>query len=843
MLGKRISNLYQKAKKGAKLALEPVRLYRKDRSFRIRTFYSYYYQKEKIDEKAILYESYHGNSISCNPYAIFIELLNSPDFSDFTHYWVVSSYNEELISKYNNKKNVKFILRNSKKYLKLLCSAKYLVNNVTFPNYFQKKPGQIYINLWHGTPIKTLGKDIVKSKINAHKNVQRNFLHCDYIVSPNEYTTKIILDSYDINGIYENYIIESGYPRIDLMFKQDKEDMKKKLNIPSDKKVILYAPTWRGGSDVYNDIDTSHAIYEDFTRIKEQVSNEYYVLIKAHHFAYKHLEKNGLKEYCVPFWIDTNELLSVVDILITDYSSIWFDILPKGSPVLFYMNDLQDYLQDRGLYLQPEELPGPVSYTIDDLIKNINNIDSIKQKYSLAYANAINKYCKYEDGAATKRVVDLVFRKKHDIHINCFKVKTDKTKLFMYCGSFIPNGITSSAINLLNSIDYSTYDVTILFGGNITPEVEDNIRKVPSDVKFIYRDGTFNFTYLEYIRHRIVPFLGLKRKWVNKLIPKNLYRKEFKRMVGDSKFDIGVDFGGYSPMWMFIMLYNDFKKKYVYLHSNMMADANRKVNGKKPLKQNFNVIFYLYKEFDKLISVSKDSMEVNKLNLAKYGVSDKIVFVNNAIDYERIIESSKEITNILIDQRELIVIDEADKNGLKTIKAIEAPRQENVNFVTVGRLSPEKDQLKLVKAFSKINKLHPNTRLYIIGDGPLRGEIEKQIINLNLTETVILTGHLSNPAALVKKCDCFVLSSNYEGQPVVLLEALILGKPIVATNVTGVRDVLEGGYGELVENSEAGLIMGMEKFILKQVKFKHFDYIHYNKNAMDLFYREVCSLD
>lgn len=89
--------------------------------------------------------------------------------------------------------------------MQCLASCEFLINNVSFPEYFIRKKGQRYLNTWHGTPIKFLGKDI-KDEFLAHKNVARNFLHTTHLLSPNTHTTNILLDRYDISNIFSGEI-------------------------------------------------------------------------------------------------------------------------------------------------------------------------------------------------------------------------------------------------------------------------------------------------------------------------------------------------------------------------------------------------------------------------------------------------------------------------------------------------------------------------------------------------------------------------------------------------------------------------------------------------------------
>ena len=154
----------------------------------------------------------------------------------------------------------------------------------------------------------------------------------------------------------------------------------------------------------------------------------------------------------------------------------------------------------------------------------------------------------------------------------------------------------------------------------------------------------------------------------------------------------------------------------------------------------------------------------------------------------------------------------------------------------MGRLSPEKDQEKLIHAFAKYFESEKDTALYIIGSGEKEEEINDLIQEYHLQDHIYMTGQLDNPFPLINDCQCFILPSNHEGQPMVLLECLILNKPIVATDIPGNRSVLEDNYGLLVENSIDGLIEGMKQIRSNNLSFRTFDYKKYNENALKMFY-------
>src|SRR5690606_7657232 len=125
------------------------------------------------------------------------------------------------------------------------------------------------------------------------------------------------------------------------------------------------------------------------------------------------------------------------------------------------------------------------------------------------------------------------------------------------------------------------------------------------------------------------------------------------------------------------------------------------------------------------------------------------------------------------------------------------------------------------------------------GSGPLERELKKVVADLDLEDKVIFSGHLSNPFPLINKCDCLVFSSNYEGQGLVVLESLILNKPVIATDVTGVRSMREDHLGLLVDSSGEGLVCGIDQYLQNTLMFKQFNYQGYNDEAMGMYYDKI----
>ncbi|ECQ7415938.1 glycosyltransferase [Campylobacter jejuni] len=778
----------------------------KDKNLRRRVFYTECYKNLKIIDNMILYESFHGKSMSCNPYAIFLYLLEQNAFKDFTHIWVVNDLSI-VKNKFKKMKNVICVKRGSDLYLKYLASAKYLINNSTFPEYFIRKMEQLYLNTWHGIPWKMLGKDI-KGSFMEYKNVQRNFLHTTHLIAPSKHTMDVMIKSHEIEFISSSKKYLSGYPRVDISLNQtksEKEELRSTLGIPLDKKVILYAPTFRGS--FYNSENISNEkINELYNKVKDNF-DEYCLIYRGHYSVNNNnniLDKNII---IPPVYIDTNELLGIVDVLITDYSSVLFDFMSLNRPIIFFLYDYDNYKNNRGLYFDISEISQEYCVATDDIINALKNINYSKILY--LYDQIKDYYIIKEKGQATRLVVDFFFK---DIIKNNLSVDYANTKknILFYPGALMPNGITSSFRNLINTFNQNNYNIHISIDASSVEGYLDRIKlfnEIKDKILTIPSVGNINYTLEEYFVY--IYFLE-HNNWQNlsaKMLFEKIFKREFRRLYGDAKIDSLINFDGYTRYWHFLFAINNIKQKIVFLHNDMRGEFNRRF---PQLEQNFRC----YNFYDKIFSVSKQTNSENKKNLADlYGIEEnKFDFLENMINNEDIIEKSKE----KLDKK-------LEKKYFKKDYKI---------FINIARLSIEKDQAKLIQAFKVINDKYPKTLLLILGEGPLKEDLEKLIKDLKLDKKVFLLGRIFNPFPYLKKADCFVMSSNHEGQPMTLLEALVLNKAIVATDIPGNVSVLDNRGGLIVENNVNGLISGMERFLCGKIENKIFNYTQYNLKIM-----------
>lgn len=796
--------------------------------------YAKYYKKNNVKEYQILYQVRDGKSITDSPYAIFKSLIQQPRYRKYKHIWVVDHHETLLFYKARFKyyKNVEFVIKESREYLKALTESKYLINNSTFPSYFIKKPKQMYINTWHGTPLKYMGLDIENS-LYGSQNIIKNFLSSDYLISPNHHTTTIFKRAFRLENIYGGEFLEIGYPRIDLTLNSNRKDMISELNhylhISKEQSILLYCPTWRG-EDVNAPEASLNHIVEEVEKLKHHL--DYQVLVKVHPYLYKDaLKIKRLKPYLIPDYFDTNEILAIVDLMITDYSSIFFDYLVTNKPIVFYTPDLDEYQSSRGMYIANRDLPGPVVHHIEDVItaikQKVYDDDSVKKKYQYFK----RQYTYLDDGTVTETLINILFegKRKRPKRKICAK-----KRVLIYPGGMKNNGITTSIINLLENVDYEKYDVTLFTNKSKNLEVLNNLNRINKNVRIILRVPPLAASLKEMYSIDFVRQRGLKSTLEHLIYPKKVYEREMRKVFGHSQFDYAIDFSGYSMFWANLILATKVKRKLIYLHSDIKADMERKVNGVKIHYQNLKGVLSLYSQFDQLVCVSDASKDQNKQKINDKSLNKKFVTSRNTINLNKINQLKLDDSEKFEKQHQSVLV----RINNRDISSVPF-KEDDFKIVTAGRLSPEKGFDLLIEAFSKVHVSHPHTKLYIMGEGPIRVQLEQQIKRLKLEKHVFLLGQRKNPYYIMKQADVFCLTSHYEGQSMVLLEALTLKVHIIASDIIANRYVLGNGkYGTLVSHDIDDITVALEQCIQKRPsQYEVFNAQEYNQLALKEFYK------
>ncbi|MDF2941402.1 MAG: hypothetical protein K0S01_260 [Herbinix sp.] len=392
------------------LAFVKLRKISKNRQALAKFFYVHTFLKQPLQENWILFESFFGKNYSDSPKYIY-EYLAKNYPGKYKFIWVIDKKNTKIPYRHTK------IKRYSIRYYYYLARCGYYVFNGRQPEWVIKRKGNIFLQTWHGTPLKKLVFDIDDISSATPKYKQQVFKQSrawDYLIAPNAFSSETFRRCF----MYDNEMLDTGYPRNDILHdtNRDKiaEHIRKQLGIPQDKKTILYAPTWRD-DEFYAKGQYKFEMHLNLDRMKQQLGDEYVLLLRTHYFIADSIDVSALKgfAYNLSRYDDISELYLISDILITDYSSVFFDYANLKRPMLFFTYDLEKYRDVlRGFYFDIEkEVPGPLLFTTEEVIDAVKNIDVIHGDYNQRYQEFYHRFCEWEDGHAAEKVVKSVFVK------------------------------------------------------------------------------------------------------------------------------------------------------------------------------------------------------------------------------------------------------------------------------------------------------------------------------------------------------------------------------------------------------------------------------------------------
>lgn len=798
-----------------------VKRYVKRPFFRARFYFTHYYKSIEIDDNVAMFESYNNSNFTGNVYYILLEMTKYPELKKIKKYISCStSSDQKAISNFLSHKgvdNFEVIVVHTKKYCKVLSEAKYLFNNATFPSYFIKKEGQIYLNTWHGTPLKTLGRSIASAP-NEIGNSQRNFFMADYLLYPNYFTFQHMRDDYMLDNFYKGQYLIGGYPRNYVFYNKERiSDIRKELNIEN-KEIICYMPTWRGTLDkkVVKEltIATQYYLYE----MNKSLCEDKIMYVKLHNFVSSTIDFDDY-EYIFPFpnEYETYEFLSISDCLITDYSSVFFDYANLGKKIILFAYDKDEYLHDRGMYLEIDDLPFPVVETLGELHKELENLSKFKD-----YHKFVETYCAYDNQNYAKKIIDLVFFEKKDNLelIDGNKYANNKKNVLIFGGSLAKNGLTTSLRGLLNHVDTDKYNFTVLFYRNRVKQNNYVISNFPKEISYISIQGQKNISIREAITQFVFMRLNKQSSRIEEIL-KIVYKRELRRIFGNNlHFDYAIHFTGYEKQIANLFNELDNCKKIIYVHNDMRKEKETRSNYHIPS------IMKAYRTFDTIVGI-RESMIPEIIELMPDINPNKIKIVHNVNNINHILSESKK--PIKWDDETISTHSVEEVESILKNKSVK-------KYINVARFSPEKGIKRLIEAFEKFNCNYPNAYLIVIGGHGVEYDDIYEHVTSNKLNHVVIIKALSNPFPILKQSDVFIMSSLYEGLPMSIMEALILGKSVVCTNITGPKEFLEKGYGYLVDDSVAGIYKGFEDSYEKDLNLKKFDAEEFNQLALQEFY-------
>lgn len=816
-----MKKLLRKIKRMIKKALHEAKNFKPIHYSKARYFW--YREHCPLKEKMIVLETGTAKVMPANMAAVIKELGVASDYKEYSLYLTCGKHileeRKAWLGRNGLEGRVNIIINGSLVYFKALATAKFLVSEDSLNYVFTKRPGQVYLNTWHGTPLMTLGK-AKKADFAIMGNEQKTFFDADYLVCPNEYTMEHMIEDYMLENFCQAEILLTGYPRNEALRNPERaKEIRAALGIDN-KQVIVYMPTWRKTTKEMDREARNKQLTDNLAAWDKQLSGNQVLYVKQHATSAGPIRFSVYKNIKpFPAQYDTYEMLSMADVLVTDYSSVLFDFAQTGRKVILFVHDKEEYLQLRGLHMDLEELPFPKVETIDALTEEL----AIPKNYD--DRDFLKRFCVCEKEGVTKQLCRrFVFGEKSPLIEERKIPYNGKKNVVFYMGGFEKNGVTTACANLLHNLDRTKNNYAVVYCISSVRSRQESIRVIPEDVTLLSFYYNRCVTFAEQVPYMI--WRGFRKtpyRFVAKVMEK-LSKRSAARMFGNCRIHSVVQFSGYNDEMIGTMEQMPCNRV-IYVHSDMEKEIEMRGNANRGL------LSHAYKAYDTVAAVTEGMIPPAERIAAhdKEAGSKKahVTLCRNVIAHKRILELGEK--ELGFDPNTVMNVEEE--------KLMEALASNKKKFVSIGRFSVEKGHDRLIRAFERLHKEHPDTCLIIIGGhGDLWGKTVKQIEESSCADSVFLVRYMSNPYPLLKQCDYFALSSLYEGFGLVLVEADVLGLPCFTVDITGPRGFMQKYGGLLVENSEDGLLSGMQACMDGTIpKRLTVDYEQYNAEAVAQF--------
>lgn len=524
-----------------------------------------YRSSAPVNRRVIFYETMSGARMGDNPYGIFEYLRSHPSYGEFVHVWSFDG-TEAIPDRYRHLPDVVFARRGSASYAYFLATAGRIVGNANLPGFFTRRPEQQYLNTWHGIPYKALGRNTPKARFGNPAGTA-TFNKATHVLTPCEFMTDAVASAYSMSGVSNSTIAETGYPRVDLTLNPARRDLSRLSHVygTEDPKVlgdlrprVLYAPTWRADND--EDVVDTDQLIDD---LKALAGLDIQLMYRGHHRMNRLIKDSSVSDFIgdviiPPHDISSNDLMTVVDILITDYSSIFFDFLPTGRPIVQYLYDLEDYGRSRGLNLELDDLPGDVAQTRQELLSSVESLataiteagpdaDHVHNPLQgERYKRAQNRFCPREDGHSSERAVDF-FINNEAANVPTHSPRDGRPTAAFWAGD-LPKGPDSSEfLQELIESGRSSAEQTVLVIDRTAPvdrkllkEIKglgdsiSTISYVPEGLSVLSSEAEEydSFTAIENLSSESAKSLIAKSR-----VLKGLFAHEYRRRLDDAQFD------------------------------------------------------------------------------------------------------------------------------------------------------------------------------------------------------------------------------------------------------------------------------------------------------------------
>ncbi|CAM4373663.1 bifunctional glycosyltransferase/CDP-glycerol:glycerophosphate glycerophosphotransferase [Weissella hellenica] len=366
---------------------------------------------QPVLNNVVMWSAYWGrdNKFGGNPLALFNFV--SENYPELQNVIVV----QNKLRSFTEFKNAKVISFGTKEYWYYQARAKYFINDVNWTDRNRnKRPEQVEMETMHGTPLKAMGFDVLDEwKDTSYYSYLRRFNNYDYLVVPSEFVSNYAQHAFQVHP----KILKTGYPRNDVFFKKysdhEKKEMKQKYNLPVNKKIILYAPTWRNQDQK---IPTNINKLFNIKNMYDSLNDDTIIVVKNHNFEkLTGIDKKYQSKIILADETASIESLYIIsDAVITDYSSVMFDYALLNKPMIFWAFDYEEYVKNRGINFDLKaDAPGPFVQDEKDLINWVNKFDQISSQYSDKIIAFKDKFGQYDVGTASRQIAEIIWGEKN----------------------------------------------------------------------------------------------------------------------------------------------------------------------------------------------------------------------------------------------------------------------------------------------------------------------------------------------------------------------------------------------------------------------------------------------
>ena len=504
-----------------------------------------------IQEDLVLLEARNGYTIDGNVYYILQELLTGDEYREFSI--AVTAEDQEAEERIRAKlksmaaeaaasstdaaesieekiSQIRILHLHSKDYYQAMASAGYLVNDATFANFFIKKEGQTYVNVWHGTPLKTMGRQ-VSHEPHATGNVQKNFIVADYLLYPSEYMMEHMIEDYMLANLSPAQILLGGYPRNSVFFNEElRQKIRRGLISEGAEKMRVYAymPTWRPTL-------MGESLQKVLQEIEDGLGQNEVMYVNIHPLAEETVDFSGFQKIRpFPRDVETYAFLNAADALLTDYSSVFYDFAVTRRSIVLLTYDEKDYFATRGLYEPISSLPFPQVATVREAL------EALRRPKDYDDDAFLEKYCSYESPDAAGELCRAVFladREETSCHMKrCRMPANGLPNVLVWGGDLNPGPRTDAVMQYLADQPKTETNYYLTFNRKDLQDRFEILFDLPEGVSYIGRAGTM---WLDPDQQEADDRYGGGKisfsEWWEKLRP--AFALERKRYYGEMRID------------------------------------------------------------------------------------------------------------------------------------------------------------------------------------------------------------------------------------------------------------------------------------------------------------------